>query len=116
MAKIVRLTESDLTRIVKRVVKEQETNEFFDGPPQDLRDDMYVEKMHNELQKFIHLAISTVGKQETALILSRVIDKLNVSGPGDTHDWRSDVDLGDSVRMSRRWRENKSPNPYIGDE
>jgi len=116
MAKIVKLTERDLTRIVKKVVKEQETNEFFDQP-QDLRDDRYVERMHDELNKFINLAISTVGKQETALILSRVIDKLNVSGPGDTHDYRSDVNLGDSVRMARRFRDKQNvPNPYLGDD
>ena len=29
MKKVIRLTESDLVRIVKRVINEQETNEFF---------------------------------------------------------------------------------------
>ena len=32
MKKVIRLTEADLTRLVKRVIKEQEKDALFGGP------------------------------------------------------------------------------------
>ena len=80
MKKIVRLTERDLTRIVKRVMKEnmysQEDLEMM-RDPEFQKNDRYTpvgNDLRNKLMKLVHHAEET--QEEKLSILRDILDKL----------------------------------------
>jgi hypothetical protein len=56
MGKIVRLTESDLIRIVKRVVKEQEEEIFATHPALNKRKETWIDKQDNIVKSEIEFS------------------------------------------------------------
>ena len=56
MKKIVKLTENDLTRIVKRVINENDRVYGYDNIKsleKNLKDDEYIEMLEQEVKKFL---------------------------------------------------------------
>ena len=82
MKKVVRLTENDLMRIVKRVINEEKPKkiqEFFDSEGNNRGQSSYFKKMSSELGKFIMLSVSTIGREKTAELLSSTAEMINNS-------------------------------------
>ena len=84
MKKIVRLTERDLTRIVKRVMKEnmysQEDLEMM-RDPEFQKNDRYTpvgNDLRNKLMKLVHHAEET--QEEKLSILRDILDELESAG------------------------------------
>lgn len=96
--KVVKLTENDLSRIVRRVIKEQ------DGD-MDSRRTRIDKDIANRLLNLLQTSVSHVGREETSNFLEKVASKLmdydNTGIQSDYNvnfDWIEDVvrEMGDS--------------------
>jgi hypothetical protein len=76
MKRIVKLTESDLSRIVKKVIKEsdRENNMYYDGGEEMFIHDMMKIKLGlSDLQK----TIRQDDKETSLFILDRILEKIH---------------------------------------
>jgi hypothetical protein len=98
MKKVIRLTENDLNRIVRRVIKEQ------DGD-MDSRRTIIDKDISSRLLNLLQKSVSHVGREETSNFLEKVASKLmdydNTGIQSDYNvnfDWIEDVvrEMGDS--------------------
>ena len=102
MRKIVKLTESDLNRLVKRILKEEDELSTTTASSEKATVDKHIS---NNLLDFLRLSVSWVGREETSNLLEKVISKLmdyenkNISSDYNVNfDWIQDVvrEIGDS--------------------
>jgi hypothetical protein len=98
MRKIVKLTESDLNRLVKRVIKEQD--DLNSGTGRSMKSKAE-ESISNTLNRFLQQSVSFVGREETVNLLENVISKLmdydnkNIGSDYNVNfDWIQDVVRG----------------------
>jgi hypothetical protein len=84
MRKIIRLTESDLARIVKRVIKEQQEEEVLYGPDGKIED--FCKTQRETLRKLLRNSEvpseCTIGDDEDlcGMAAIRIAGKMNLSG------------------------------------
>ena len=95
MRKIVKLTESDLNRLVKRILKEEDELSTTTASSEKAMVDKHIS---NNLLDFLRLSVSWVGREETSNLLEKVISKLmdyenkNTSSDYNVNfDWIKDV-------------------------
>jgi hypothetical protein len=89
MKKIIRLTENDLNRLVKKVIIEGKSNpknlkEFFDYEDNRGKNFGYFDKMSSQLGKFVMTSVSIIGREKTAELLSSVAEMINYANNDDT--------------------------------
>ena len=98
MKKVIKLTENDLNRIVRRVIKEQDVD-------MDSRRTRIDKDISNRLLNLLQTSVSHVGREETSNFLEKVASKLldydNTDIQSDYNvnfDWIQDVvrEMGDS--------------------
>jgi hypothetical protein len=82
MRKIVKLTESDLNRLVKRILKEEDGLSTTTASSEKAMVDKHISK---SLLDLLRLSVSWVGREETSNLLEKVISKLI------DFDWIRDV-------------------------
>ena len=101
MKKIVRLTERDLTRIVRRVIKENEREDYF-YDPSDYDPKEALESYLEEIHDFLDYANNPVPKDATT---DEVIDALYdvAEGKFDEGDTDTSVDAYSYVRRLKRF-------------
>jgi len=73
MRKIVKLTESDLNRLVKRILKEEDDLSTTTASSEKAMVDKHISK---SLLDLLRLSVSWVGREETSNLLEKVISKL----------------------------------------
>jgi hypothetical protein len=73
MRKIVKLTESDLNRLVKRILKEEDGLSTTTASSEKAMVDKHISK---SLLDLLRLSVSWVGREETSNLLEKVISKL----------------------------------------
>ena len=95
MRKIVKLTESDLNRLVKRILKEEDALNSGTGRSMKSKAE---ESISNTLNRFLQQSVSFVGREETVNLLENVISKLmdyenkNIGSDYNVNfDWIQDV-------------------------
>jgi len=89
MKKIVRLTEDDLSRLVKKVIIEGKSNpkklkEYFNYEDNRGKNFGYFDKMSSQLGKFVMTSVSIIGREKTAELLSSVAEMINYANNDDT--------------------------------
>lgn len=98
MKKVIKLTENDLSRIVRLVIKEQDVD-------MDSRRTRIDKDISNRLLNLLQTSVSHVGREETSNFLEKVASKLmdydNTDIQSDYNvnfDWIQDVvrEMGDS--------------------
>jgi len=73
MRKIVKLTESDLNRLVKRILKEEDGLSTTTASSEKAMVDKHIS---NNLLDLLRMSVSWVGREETSNLLEKVISKL----------------------------------------
>jgi hypothetical protein len=113
MKKIVRLTERDLSKLVKRVIKEQDEFGGMSNPRKPTID----KHISNRLNSFLQTAVSHVGREETAKFLEKVASKLMDYEYKDVEsdysvnfDWIEDLarEMGDSDEILMKKNQEKN--------
>ena len=97
MRKIVKLTESDLNRLVKRILKEEDELSTTTASSEKAMVDKHIS---NNLLDFLRLSVSWVGREETSNLLEKVISKLmDYENKDISSDYNLDFDwIQDVVR------------------
>ena len=97
MRKIVKLTESDLNRLVKRILKEEDELSTTTASSEKAMVDKHIS---NNLLDFLRLSVSWVGREETSNLLEKVISKLmDYENKDISSDYNLDFDwIRDVVR------------------
>ena len=125
MTKIIRLTESDLTRIVKRVIKEENSSSLSDFAQQEIKpylegkgyrvglfgnvSDIPMERMKDN-DKLAALALDRSGRQLT-VVLSNSDEASSLLGMSDGEESELIDDLGIST-----WENAEEGEPTIMDK
>jgi hypothetical protein len=87
MKKTVKLSENDLNRLVRRVIREEKSKklkEFFDYEDNRGKNFGYFNKMSSQLGKFVMTSVSIIGREKTAELLSSVAEMINYANNDDT--------------------------------
>lgn len=97
MRKIVKLTESDLNRLVKRILKEEDGLSTTTASSEKAMVDKHISK---SLLDLLRLSVSWVGREETSNLLEKVISKLmDYENKDISSDYNLDFDwIRDVVR------------------
>jgi hypothetical protein len=97
MRKIVKLTESDLNRLVKRILKEEDGLSTTTASSEKAMVDKHISK---SLLDLLRLSVSWVGREETSNLLEKVISKLmDYENKDISSDYNLDFDwIQDVVR------------------
>jgi hypothetical protein len=97
MRKIVKLTESDLNRLVKRILKEEDDLSTTTASSEKAMVDKHISK---SLLDLLRLSVSWVGREETSNLLEKVISKLmDYENKDISSDYNLDFDwIRDVVR------------------
>jgi len=97
MRKIVKLTESDLNRLVKRILKEEDELSTTTASSEKAMVDKHISK---SLLDLLRLSVSWVGREETSNLLEKVISKLmDYENKDISSDYNLDFDwIRDVVR------------------
>jgi hypothetical protein len=113
MKKIVKLTERDLTRLVNKVIKEQD---YFNRGNTQSKKPMIDKKISESLLSLLQTSVSWVGREETSKLLEKVISKLmdydNIDISSDyklNFDWIQDVvgEMEDEMEILMRKNQEK---------
>ena len=116
MRKIVKLTESDLNRLVKRILKEEDELSTTTASSEKATVDKHIS---NNLLDFLRLSVSWVGREETSNLLEKVISKLmdyenkNISSDYNVNfDWIQDVVREMEAPLEIGARKNREKNDF----
>ena len=116
MRKIVKLTESDLNRLVKRILKEEDELSTTTASSEKATVDKHIS---NNLLDFLRLSVSWVGREETSNLLEKVISKLmdyenkNTSSDYNVNfDWIKDVVREMEAPLEIGARKNREKNDF----
>ena len=116
MRKIVKLTESDLNRLVKRILKEEDELSTTTASSEKATVDKHIS---NNLLDFLRLSVSWVGREETSNLLEKVISKLmdyeNKDISSDYNldfDWIRDVVREMEAPLEIGARKNREKNDF----
>ena len=116
MRKIVKLTESDLNRLVKRILKEEDELSTTTASSEKAMVDKHIS---NNLLDFLRLSVSWVGREETSNLLEKVISKLmdyenkNISSDYNVNfDWIQDVVREMEAPLEIGARKNREKNDF----
>jgi hypothetical protein len=116
MRKIVKLTESDLNRLVKRILKEEDELSTTTASSEKAMVDKHIS---NNLLDFLRLSVSWVGREETSNLLEKVISKLmdyenkNTSSDYNVNfDWIKDVVREMEAPLEIGARKNREKNDF----
>ena len=116
MRKIVKLTESDLNRLVKRILKEEDELSTTTASSEKTMVDKHISK---SLLDFLRLSVSWVGREETSNLLEKVISKLmdyenkNTSSDYNVNfDWIKDVVREMEAPLEIGARKNREKNDF----
>jgi beta-lactamase class D len=116
MRKIVKLTESDLNRLVKRILKEEDELSTTTASSEKAMVDKHIS---NNLLDFLRLSVSWVGREETSNLLEKVISKLmdyeNKDISSDYNldfDWIRDVVREMEAPLEIGARKNREKNDF----
>ena len=116
MRKIVKLTESDLNRLVKRILKEEDELSTTTASSEKTMVDKHISK---SLLDFLRLSVSWVGREETSNLLEKVISKLmdyenkNISSDYNVNfDWIQDVVREMEAPLEIGARKNREKNDF----
>ena len=116
MRKIVKLTESDLNRLVKRILKEEDELSTTTASSEKAMVDKHIS---NNLLDFLRLSVSWVGREETSNLLEKVISKLmdyenkNISSDYNVNfDWIKDVVREMEAPLEIGARKNREKNDF----
>jgi hypothetical protein len=116
MRKIVKLTESDLNRLVKRILKEEDELSTTTASSEKAMVDKHISK---SLLDFLRLSVSWVGREETTNLLEKVISKLmdyenkNISSDYNVNfDWIQDVVREMEAPLEIGARKNREKNDF----
>ena len=116
MRKIVKLTESDLNRLVKRILKEEDALNSGTGRSMKSKAE---ESISNTLNRFLQQSVSFVGREETVNLLENVISKLmdyeNKDISSDYNldfDWIRDVVREMEAPLEIGARKNREKNDF----
>ena len=116
MRKIVKLTESDLNRLVKRILKEEDELSTTTASSEKAMVDKHIS---NNLLDFLRLSVSWVGREETSNLLEKVISKLmdyenkNISSDYNINfDWIKDVVREMEAPLEIGARKNREKNDF----
>jgi hypothetical protein len=116
MRKIVKLTESDLNRLVKRILKEEDELSTTTASSEKTMVDKHISK---SLLDFLRLSVSWVGREETSNLLEKVISKLmdyeNKDISSDYNldfDWIRDVVREMEAPLEIGARKNREKNDF----
>ena len=116
MRKIVKLTESDLNRLVKRILKEEDELSTTTASSEKATVDKHIS---NNLLDFLRLSVSWVGREETSNLLEKVISKLmdyenkNISSDYNVNfDWIKDVVREMEAPLEIGARKNREKNDF----
>ena len=113
MKKIVKLTERDLTRLVNKVIKEQD---YFNRGNTQSKKPMIDKQISESLLSLLQTSVSWVGREETSKLLEKVISKLmdydNIDISSDyklNFDWIQDVvgEMEDEMEILMRKNQEK---------
>lgn len=84
MKKIIRLTESDLARVIKRIIKETtEIDEFFNPFKRKKNDDEHYIKVKKWMGKTNVKLISKVEPKDVNGVVTFIIDKIDDNGQSE---------------------------------
>ena len=116
MRKIVKLTESDLNRLVKRILKEEDELSTTTASSEKAMVDKHISK---SLLDLLRLSVSWVGREETSNLLEKVISKLmdyenkNTSSDYNVNfDWIKDVVREMEAPLEIGARKNREKNDF----
>lgn len=116
MRKIVKLTESDLNRLVKRILKEEDELSTTTASSEKAMVDKHISK---SLLDLLRLSVSWVGREETSNLLEKVISKLmdyeNKDISSDYNldfDWIQDVVREMEAPLEIGARKNREKNDF----
>ena len=116
MRKIVKLTESDLNRLVKRILKEEDELSTTTASSEKAAVDKHISK---SLLDLLRLSVSWVGREETSNLLEKVISKLmdyenkNISSDYNVNfDWIKDVVREMEAPLEIGARKNREKNDF----
>ena len=116
MRKIVKLTESDLNRLVKRILKEEDEVSTTTASSEKAMVDKHISK---SLLDLLRLSVSWVGREETSNLLEKVISKLmdyeNKDISSDYNldfDWIRDVVREMEAPLEIGARKNREKNDF----
>ena len=116
MRKIVKLTESDLNRLVKRILKEEDELSTTTASSEKAMVDKHISKSFLDL---LRLSVSWVGREETSNLLEKVISKLmdyeNKDISSDYNldfDWIRDVVREMEAPLEIGARKNREKNDF----
>ena len=116
MRKIVKLTESDLNRLVKRILKEEDELSTTTASSEKTMVDKHISK---SLLDLLRLSVSWVGREETSNLLEKVISKLmdyeNKDISSDYNldfDWIRDVVREMEAPLEIGARKNREKNDF----
>ena len=116
MRKIVKLTESDLNRLVKRILKEEDALNSGTGRSMKSKAE---ESISNTLNRFLQQSVSFVGREETVNLLENVISKLmdyenkNIGSDYNVNfDWIKDVVREMEAPLEIGARKNREKNDF----
>ena len=113
MKRIVKLTERDLTRLVNKVIKEQD---YFNRGNTQSKKPMIDKQISESLLSLLQTSVSWVGREETSKLLEKVISKLmdydNIDISSDyklNFDWIQDVvgEMEDEMEILMRKNQEK---------
>ena len=114
--KIVKLTESDLNRLVKRILKEEDELSTTTASSEKAMVDKHISK---SLLDLLRLSVSWVGREETSNLLEKVISKLmdyeNKDISSDYNldfDWIRDVVREMEAPLEIGARKNREKNDF----
>ena len=116
MRKIVKLTESDLNRLVKRILKEEDELSTTTASSEKAMVDKHISK---SLLDLLRLSVSWVGREETSNLLEKVISKLmdyenkDISSDYNVNfDWIKDVVREMEAPLEIGARKNREKNDF----
>ena len=116
LRKIFKLTESDLNRLVKRILKEEDELSTTTASSEKAMVDKHIS---NNLLDFLRLSVSWVGREETSNLLEKVISKLmdyenkNISSDYNVNfDWIKDVVREMEAPLEIGARKNREKNDF----
>ena len=116
MRKIVKLTESDLNRLVKRILKEEDELSTTTASSEKTMVDKHISK---SLLDLLRLSVSWVGREETSNLLEKVISKLmdyenkDISSDYNLYfDWIRDVVREMEAPLEIGARKNREKNDF----
>ena len=116
MRKIVKLTESDLNRLVKRILKEEDELSTTTASSEKAMVDKHISK---SLLDLLRLSVSWVGREETSNLLEKVISKLMdyenkdiISDYNLDFDWIRDVVREMEAPLEIGARKNREKNDF----